>query len=45
LTSNRAEVRALAGGTLGSTSPTSPSDVLEPGDSSPHGPGDAVATP
>ncbi|CAH2233163.1 jg17789 [Pararge aegeria aegeria] len=41
-----------AGGTLGSTSPTLPPDVVEPWGSShgelwrsPHSPGDAVATP
>ncbi|CAH2267079.1 jg8343 [Pararge aegeria aegeria] len=52
LTSNRAEVRDLAGGTLGSTSPTLPPDVVEPWGSShgelsrsPHSPGDAIATP
>ncbi|CAH2244307.1 jg19671 [Pararge aegeria aegeria] len=52
LTSNRVEVRALAGGTLGSTSPTLPPDVVEPWGSShgelsrsPHSPSDAVATP
>ncbi|CAH2235763.1 jg7621 [Pararge aegeria aegeria] len=52
LTWNRAEVRVLAGGTLGSTSPTLPPDDVELWGSShaelsrsPHSPGDAIATP